>query len=255
MLSQNIPLRILSIFSLTLFFMTPPLSSDAATSHARTYHQLTVTKSGQPHVVRYMVSLPPNYVSSNFKWPMILFLHGAGERGDDLQRVAKHGPPKLASDGIIDLPFIVVAPQCPKDAWWNDRDQLEILSQLITETETNYRVDKRRIYLTGLSMGGYGTWHLAAMEPDRFAAIAPICGGGNPQDAERIKNIPTWVFHGARDKVVPISKSDEMVQAVRAAGGKPNFTIYREAGHDSWTESYANRDLYQWFLKQQLPND
>ena len=177
------------------------------------------------------------------------------ERGDDIQVVAKHGPPNLAGAAIMDLPFIVVTPQCPKGAWWNDPDQLNILSQLITEIEATYRIDKRRIYLTGLSMGGYGTWHLAAMEPDRFAAIAPICGGGNPRDAERIKDIPTWVFHGARDNVVPISESDKMVQAVRNAGANPIFTIYPKAGHDSWTESYANRDLYRWFLKQQLPND
>ena len=153
----------------------------------------------------------------------------------------------------MDLPFIVVAPQCPKGSWWNDRDQIDNLSRLVSEIETNYRIDKRRIYLTGLSMGGYGTWSLAASDPSRFAAIAPICGGGNLRDAGSIKDIPTWVFHGARDKVVPVSESKQMVQAIRAAGGEPEFTIYPKAGHDSWTASYENPDLYQWFLKHQLP--
>ena len=203
--------------------------------------------------MRYMVFLPPNYDSATREWPLILFLHGAGERGDNLQRVSKHGPPKIVGSGQMDLPFIVVAPQCPKGSWWSDREQIINLSRLVSELEKNYRIDNRRIYLTGLSMGGYGTWYLAASDPDRFAAIAPICGGGRQRDAARIKDIPTWVFHGARDNVVPISESDQMIKAIRAAGGTPKFTIYPQAGHDSWTATYKNPNLYQWLLKHQLP--
>ena len=253
MLCQNFLQRITSISLLLALWIGPIVTAHAATPHVKTEHEFRATHSGQPHLMRYMVFLPPNYDSSNREWPLILFLHGAGERGDNLQRVSKHGPPKIVGSGQIDLPFIVVAPQCPKGSWWSDREQIINLSRLVSELENNYRLDNRRIYLTGLSMGGYGTWSLAASDPDRFAAIAPICGGGSQRDAERIKDIPTWVFHGARDKVVPISESNQMIKAIRAAGGAPKFTIYPQAGHASWTATYKNPNLYQWLLKHQLP--
>jgi predicted peptidase len=113
-----------------------------------------------------------------------------------------------------------------------------------------YRIDKDRVYLTGLSMGGYGTWALAAAHPEKFAAIAPICGGGNPAEAAKLARLPIWVFHGAKDPTVPIERSKEMVEAIKAAGGDAKFTIYPEAGHDSWTETYNNPELYQWLLAQ-----
>jgi predicted peptidase len=111
-------------------------------------------------------------------------------------------------------------------------------------------VDPDRVYLTGLSMGGYGTWSLAAAHPERFAAIVPICGGGNPADAAKLASLPVWVFHGAKDPTVPLERSKEMVEAIKSAGGNPRFTIYPEAGHDSWTETYNNPELYQWLLEQ-----
>ena len=248
-------LRITLLPLLLPFWIGTIDTAHAITPHVKTDHELAITHSGRVHTIRYVVFLPPNYASSSRKWPLILFLHGAGERGDNLQRVSKHGPPKIVGSGKMDLPFIVVAPQCPKGSWWSDREQLNDLSRLVSDLEKNYRIDNRRIYLTGLSMGGYGTWYLAAYDPDRFAAIAPICGGGSQRDAGRIKDIPTWVFHGARDNVVPIPKSDEMVKALRAAGGKPKYTIYPQAGHDSWTATYENPDLYQWFLKHQRPGN
>ena len=253
MFSQKI-LSCIAVISLLVSFGIGSIRvCNAAEPHVKTDHQLRVSNSGKTNACRYTVFLPPSYGSSSRRWPLILFLHGAGERGEDLRRVSRHGPPKLVASGEMDLPFIVVAPQCPKGSWWNDRDQIDNLSRLVSELETNYRIDNRRIYLTGLSMGGYGTWSLAASDPSRFAAIAPICGGGNLRDAGIIKDIPIWVFHGARDNVVPVSESKQMVQAIRAAGGEPEFTIYPKAGHDSWTASYENPDLYQWFLKHQLP--
>jgi predicted peptidase len=195
---------------------------------------------------KYLIFLPEGYEESDKKFPLMLFLHGAGESGSDLQKVKMHGPPKIV-DGKPDFPFIVVSPQSPGRGW-----QPETLNGLLDEVIAKYRVDTDRVYLTGLSMGGYGTWALAAAHPERFAAIAPICGGGNPDDAAKIKDIPTWVFHGAKDSVVPLDRSQVMVDALKSAGAEPKFTIYPDAEHDSWTETYDNAELYKWMLEHSL---
>jgi pimeloyl-ACP methyl ester carboxylesterase len=193
---------------------------------------------------RYLVFLPDGYEQSGSKcWPLMLFLHGAGERGDDLSKVKVHGPPKMVSQGRS-FPFILVAPQCDADRWWVPIE----LGALLDEVEARYRVDRDRVYVTGMSMGGFGTWAVALEYPDRFAAIAPICGGGDPRDAARIRHVPAWVFHGARDGAVPIEGSRKMVEALKAAGGHVQFTVYPDAGHDSWSATYANPDLYDWLL-------
>ncbi len=193
--------------------------------------------------VNYLLYLPENYEQETKNYPLMLFLHGAGERGDDLQKVAIHGPTKLIKQGK-EFPFIIVSPQCPENQWWD----IESLDLLLKDISRQYRVDENRVYLTGLSMGGYGTWAMAMEYPHRFAAIAPICGGGNPVTAEKIKHLPTWVFHGAKDDVVPLKNSQDMVDALKEAGGDVKFTIYPEAQHDSWTETYNNPELYEWFL-------
>jgi predicted peptidase len=130
--------------------------------------------------------------------------------------------------------------------WWLPAQVGELLDSLAVQ----YRVDPERVYLTGLSMGGYGTWMTAIEYPERFAAIAPICGGGDPADVARIKHLPVWVFHGGRDTVVPLKNSEVMVEALQKAGNAVKFTVYPEAGHDSWTVTYDNPQLYEWFLKQ-----
>ena len=196
----------------------------------------------------YLFYLPKDYSNTTKNYPLILFLHGAGERGDDLELVKIHGIPKIAEQQK-DFPFIAISPQCPADKWWVDPWLIEALNALLEETIASYRVDESRVYLTGLSMGGFGTWALSMMYPEKFAAIAPICGGGMPWMAFRIKNIPVWAFHGAKDETVPIEKSEEMVAALKKIGGNIKFTIYPEAGHDSWTETYNNPELYGWFLK------
>jgi predicted peptidase len=192
----------------------------------------------------YLLFLPEDYGKTDKAWPLILFLHGAGESGNDLAKVKAHGPPKIV-ETKKDFPFIVVSPQSPKRGW-----QPDALLALLDEVVSKYKVDQDRVYLTGLSMGGFGTWALAAAHPDRFAAIVPICGGGDPKTAERLKGLPMWVFHGAKDNVVPLARSEAMVNAVKAAGGNPKFTVYPEAGHDSWTKTYDNPELYQWLLEQ-----
>jgi len=193
---------------------------------------------------RYLLYLPRNYgVEKGKRWPLMLFLHGAGERGDDLTLVEVHGPPKLIAKGR-DYPFIVVSPQCPTGIWWS----LDVLNALLDEIIASYAVDEDRVYVTGLSMGGFGTWGLAIERPERFAAIAPVCGGGDPWQADRLKGVPAWVFHGAKDGVVPPKKSEEMVEALKKVGGEVEFTLYPDAGHDSWTATYDNPKLYEWLL-------
>ena len=147
---------------------------------------------------------------------------------------------------IKDFPFIAVSPQCPKDSRWNL--QVDTLDALLDELERTHLVDPERIYVTGLSMGGFGTWALAAALPQRFAAIAPICGGGDPRTTRTIPHLPAWVFHGARDETVPMLRSAEMVEALARSGGYARFTVYPEAKHDSWTETYNNPELYAWLL-------
>ena len=192
----------------------------------------------------YLLYLPKDY-DKRESWPLLLFLHGAGERGVDLERVKTHGPPKLIAGGK-DFPFIVVSPQCPKDRWW---EPVELVS-LLDEVGEKYNVDSDRIYVTGLSMGGFGAWRLAFHAPDKIAAIAPICGGGETYWARRFAHLPVWAFHGAKDTGVPPQRSRGMVDALKKSGGAPKLTIYPEAGHDSWTETYDNPKFYEWLLEQ-----
>jgi predicted peptidase len=220
-----------------------PLSSASGDDSGQSAQTLDTTVAVQ---MDYLLALPQDYESRS-EWPLVLFLHGAGERGDDLEKVKKHGPPKLVAAGKS-FPFILVSPQCREGVWWEPIR----LTALLDEIEKNYKVDTSRIYVTGLSMGGFGTWRLAAYTPERFAAIAPICGGGEPFWAGKIHHIPTWVFHGAQDKAVPVERSEEMVEALEKQGGEPKLTIYPEAGHDSWTATYDNPGFYDWLLEQQL---
>ncbi len=197
----------------------------------------------------YLLYLPADYDKSKDKWPLIMFLHGAGERGKNVEAVKKHGLPKMIAAGK-NFDFIIVSPQCPNDLWWPEHT--DVLMALLDEIEAKYRVDTDRVYLTGLSMGGFGTWTLAEKFPKRFAAIAPICGGSEQYAANRLKKVPVWAFHGAKDNVVPLARSQAMVTAIKNAGGDAKLTVYPEAGHDSWTETYNNPELYQWFLSHRI---
>ena len=223
-------------------------------AQARMCFQKTVEKS---ITLDYLLYLPKDYDQDPEKeWPLLLFLHGAGERGSDLGLVKRNGPPRLVEEGM-ELPFIVVSPQCPANSWWNLH--VEDLALLLDELQVRYRVDQTRIYLTGLSMGGYGSWHLAAEFPERFAAVVPICGAGLhffgfPARVQVLRDVPIWVFHGAKDEVVPLRESEILVNELRKVGGRVLFTVYPEAGHDAWTETYADPKLYTWLLEQRLPS-
>ena len=210
------------------------------------------TRSGE---LKYLLYLPPDYSNSaDKKWPLMLFLHGAGERGTDVNRVAIHGPMSLVKQGT-NFPFIIVAPLCAAGELWEN----EPLLKLLDSVESTYAVDENRIYLTGLSMGGYGTWQLGLAHPERFAAIAPICGGANmirvilgTREKEKdLKKLPIWVFHGAKDNVVPLIESERVVNSLKKAGAKNiKLTVYPQAKHDSWKLAYADPKFYEWLLKQ-----
>ncbi len=209
----------------------------------------TLTRTAQ-RTLGYLFHLPANY-NADQRWPLILFLHGYGQSGDEVNAVREHGIARIVSEQP-DFPFIVVAPQCPWHTWWPEL--ADDLDALLDQVISNYAVDPARLYLTGLSMGGFGAWYLGATRPQRFAAIAPICGGGYwfhgfPQQVAALKDTPVWAFHGAKDDVVPLAASQQLVDALQAAGGNVRFTIYPEATHDSWTETYNNPELYAWFLQ------
>jgi predicted peptidase len=207
-------------------------------------------RQSRPHSreLHYLLFLPSTYAVHPQRWPLMLFLHGAGERGDDLQLVKRHGVAKIVEEQPA-FPLLVVSPQCPPTEAWAP----EPLLALLDDIEQHYDVDPERLYVTGLSMGGFGTWAVAIAAPDRFAAIAPICGGGDPSRVGVLRHLPVWAFHGARDPIVPLQRTVEMVEALRQWGGNVRFTVYPEAGHDAWTATYANPALYAWFLAHTRP--
>ena len=214
------------------------------TSRNRQEEKNLTTNYEQTVSINYLLYLPKNYNSKD-KFPLMMFLHGSGERGSNLELVKKHGPPKLIDQGK-DFPFIIVSPQCPNGIRWKTHTLIALLDDIIR----NYNVDENRIYITGLSMGGYGTWKLANEIQERFAAIIPICGWGDSWTICEIGDLPVWAFHGAKDNVVNPQKSKELVDAIIACKGNAKLTIYPEANHDSWTQTYDNPEIYEWLLKQ-----
>ncbi|WP_417391892.1 prolyl oligopeptidase family serine peptidase [Gimesia sp.] len=235
--------KILAVCFLLSLYVTP-VSGEAAEKVQVGNQSAAELNTMIPVKMKYLLSLPENYDEKE-KWPLILFLHGAGERGEDLNLVTVHGPPKLIKNGK-EFPFIVVSPQCPEDQLWQPVE----LTALLNDIEKKYKVDKDRIYVTGLSMGGFGTWSLAAYTPYRFAALVPICGGGEKFWVKKIKHVPIWVFHGAKDTAVPLERSQTLVDVLKKEKSDVKFTVYPEAAHDSWTETYDNPEVYEWLLQQ-----
>ena len=218
--------------------------------------------------IRYMLFVPKGYKADGKKWPLMLFLHGLGEcSNDDLSRVKIHGPAHFV-DSRPDFPFVLVTPQLPPPPGYKEgvvytSEQIialaanawkaEELIQLVDHVTAKLDIDRERIYVTGLSMGGFGTWLLVAAYPDRFAAAVPICGGGEPEKmAAALSRVPIWAFHGAKDAVVPLAYSQKMVDAVKRAGGDVKFSVYPDAQHDSWKATYDNQKVYHWLLAHRL---
>jgi predicted peptidase len=208
---------------------------------------------------QYLLFLPKDYgVKRSEKWPLMLFLHGAGERGTNVWRADLHGPAKYVA-AHPDFPFIVLTPVCPSNQVWSG----EILSGLLDETAKKYRIDTNRVYLTGLSMGGFGTWDMALACPERFAAVIPIAGGGNdlpillaglgyapPENVAALKSLAFWAFHGAKDTAVQPDESERMIAALKRLGvAEAKITIYPDATHNSWERTYNNPEIYDWLLQ------
>jgi predicted peptidase len=251
--------RALTIFLLIMSAAVPAAANDHRNRfEARTYGDRGFT-------LPYRLLKPKDY-DPNTKYPVVVFLHGAGERGDDNFSQLVHGMNEFASDEMMaKYPAFVVVPQCPEDRKWVEVDwtleahtlpqspsvTLEAMLRLIDVLQQEFAIDARRIYITGLSMGGYGVWDALARKPELFATAAPICGGGDPAVAPRFKDVPLWAFHGDQDEAVKPKRSREMIEALKAAGGNPKYTEYRGVGHDSWTQTYANPELYDWLFAQQ----
>jgi len=232
---------------------------------------VTVSEDGGPVVFRYRLLEPPpgragSSESAARKVPVVLFLHGAGERGSDNKQQLKYLPTWLAEPAARERhPCFVIAPQCRTDhRWvevaWNDRARTPQAATLTTDmaaavaaleaTLELAAADPRRVYLTGLSMGGFGAWDLAARMPERFAALVPICGGGDERTAPRLVDLPVWCFHGDADTVVPVERSRRMIAALEAAGGHPKYSELRDVGHDSWTPAYRDPAVLDWLFQQ-----
>jgi predicted peptidase len=246
-------------FALALLTLAVALTAPAAESQTVAAFERTITKKVG---YQYLLALPQGYEAAKDKaWPLLVFLHGSGERGSEVWNVAKHGPPKLLRESPLSPAgralaenFIVVSPQCPANTSWDD----DAVLALVDEIAAKHRVNMKRVHLTGLSLGGYGAWSTGLKYPERFASIVPICGGGSAADIRRalrekksaLTTLPVWAFHGAKDPAVLLAESEAMVAALKKAGVTDvQFTIYPEAKHDSWTETYANPELYAWLLR------
>lgn len=194
----------------------------------------------------YLAYLPSGYQESIGKeWPLIIYLHGSSCKGNNLERVKKYGPPFYLDRGM-QVDAIVISPQCPSNRNWVYGDWFESFYREILD---KYRVDPSRVYLTGMSLGGFGTWSLASRYPQYFAAIMPLCGGGRPDMAETVKDLPTWVFHGEKDRKVRLTRSTEMVNAMQELGSRPKFSVLKGEGHDIH-HVYAEQSVYEWLLAQ-----
>ena len=238
-------------------------ASLSAADHRPRYEARTfVAAAGQK--LHYRLLTPQGYDPKK-SYPLVLFLHGAGERGSDNKIQLVHGMNEFAADEIMEkYPAFVIAPQCPEGKQWVDvpwsadshmmpkdpADPLRQSLELVVTLQKEFSIDKSRIYITGLSMGGYGVWDAIQRHPGLFAAAVPVCGGGDAAQAEKIKDVPVWAFHGAEDGAVKPKRSRDMIAALKKAGGTPKYTEYEKVGHNSWEKAYGDAKMYEWLFEQ-----
>lgn len=199
-----------------------------------------------------VIDLPEDYPTSGKTYPLVLFLHGAGERGDGhamLENVRANGFPRYAMEGE-EYPFVLVSPQCPEENHWAGR--IDSLNLLLDHLLTTLRVDPSRVILTGLSMGGMATWFWGTNDPGRFAALVPVCGLGAEWLTYTLVNKPIWAFHGTADGLISCNESIRLCNAVNAQGGHALLTLYTGVGHDSWVRAYREPELIEWIMEQHL---
>lgn len=195
-----------------------------------------------------LVFFPAEYRGgADEKWPLVFFLHGSRERGDDLEKLKGRGIPHVV-DELARFPFVAVSPQCPSGRTWDEL--VETLDCVLDAATAELAVDPRCVLLTGIGMGAFGAWRLAAAHPERFTTLVPVGGGGDPAWARRLRWIPTWAFHGATDDIVPADRTRDMVRALAEQKAPVRLTIYPDTGHDAWTRTYEDPEIYRWFLRQ-----
>jgi predicted peptidase len=248
-----------------LVTMTLSLSASAQNDPLRLFEK-SVYRSGQEELPYRL--LKPAGAKTKKLFPLVIFMHGAGERGADNEAQIRHIHSLfLNADNRSKYPCYVLAPQCPQNSMWanfergenglrakrNPTPPMRLLIELIDKVAKEFPVDPSRIYVTGVSMGGFGTWDLIGRFPDRFAAAIPVCGGGDTNTGKQIKHIPVWAFHGALDEVVYPSQSRVMIKALQDAGGKPGYTEYPDVEHDSWVYAYQEPHLLPWLFSKELP--
>jgi predicted peptidase len=240
---KRIAIAVVAIIAITF----PAHAGDVKTGFVDKVHK------GKDGDSKYVVFVPHGYKGDK-EFPLILFLHGAGERGDDGRKPVMQG---IANGGIKfknnekSFPFFVIFPQCKAGKsrnWKAGGPDAENALAILDEVQKEYKIDGKRLYLTGLSLGGMGTWSLAAAYPNKWAAIAPICGSGDLGTAAKIKHIPTWAFCGDQDKAF-IGANRDMIKALKEAGGSPRYSEFPFVGHNSWDSAYVTPELYTWFLK------
>lgn len=245
------------------FFLLASLASLSALADKPAAGKMIKVAPEDDERIPYWLYLPEGYEEKKDKLPVVIFLHGMGERGSDLDRVLVHGPPKLISKGKH-FPFIMIAPQCPNDGrkgargaksfWWHPEGPIDKVKNIVDfEKKQLGRIDADRVYITGLSMGGFGTYQIVTHHPGYFAAAAPICGHGNRvKDKKAMQKafakLPVWAFHGDRDNVVRLADQQKTIKLLEDGGATIKFTIYKGVGHDSWTRTYDNPEFYQWLL-------
>ena len=254
-------LKISTILALVAVSSTGGFAADA-----KEVFEPLVFKNAAGQTLPYRLMKPKDYDAKQ-KYPLVLFLHGAGERGTDNLIQLVHGMNDFASDeNRTKYPCFVVAPQCPEGKRWVEvdwtsdahdfdatpSDTMKLVLELLTALQQEYRVDSSRLYVTGLSMGGYGAWDLISRFPEKFAAAAPVCAGADEKMAPKIAKVPLWTFHGDKDTVVKPARSRNMVAALKQAGGKPLYTEYEGVAHDSWVRTYHDPKLLEWMFAQKL---
>lgn len=250
---------------LALFSMVLCMTTTAFAEHPQVNLAAEFKPEGSAVGLKYRL-IRPESKDDTEKLPLVLCFHGAGERGDDNQKHLGYFVPMWTGENSDNYRAIYVLPQVPNGQLWatygwstsTDKMQADpsqtmtLTRKLVDDLLARYQIDRNRIYVTGLSMGGYGTWEFAQRYSDIVAAIAPVCGGGDPQLAGKIKHIPIWAFHGDKDGVVKVTESTKMVDALKAAGGEPKLTIYEGRGHDSWNPAYREKDLLKWLFSHRL---
>lgn len=234
--------RFAALCVLLLLTLLPAVSR--AAPPATGFLTKTISTNRQPQ--KYVLFVPTDYDGKR-KFPLILFLHGAGERGDDGLKQVGVGLPTAVMASPSKWPFLILIPQCPDGKRWDESQESSLLGML-AETKKKYKVDGERVYLTGLSLGGYGTWFLGARHPEMFAALAPICAGGDPATLTTLKSMPVWAFHGEADPTVPIERGKAMADAAKAADADVKWTTYPGVGHNSWDKAYREETLGDWLL-------